>query len=712
MPNYALLLAHDEYPSPTTDWPAEPGGPCEGWAEWFDSVPLLFSVLLGDAQNLPERVPCSAYQDKESLISLAAPMDQVKARWQWLKAQMEPLPAHWPDSVKKQWQEMDAIVTQSQRQWLLLDCATLIPEDTDSPEYAAALNALRDRCLQWDCSVDTLPESLQVLKQQPKTQLGWWSHSVITRTEVIERDNDDDWPAWLADHYVERYHSAWDEGTDAYYVMPKIHPRTGAKLPGENHRDNWPIGLVTPYGRWLVKPIEGANSAFTSGGYISVRYPEEAEGMGEKSGLKDLNGNWVVPPSAGYRNAYAITPQVMACKSANGPGMEDLRSLPSLELLHEGVSSIYYNEEEDKFIRADQGPYGSSRKLLLKADGQPLFDASKYEHINDFNAKTGLAVVTVRENYIDEQGEEACHTWEGVLHISGQEIIPCQYKTIERGFSSSPPKVLPGSKLLAITGKGQPHVYSTKGKLLASPDIWCPPLNCSPKKNELLTFMGEGPEAELVMFSIKDFSITRTGETWDDYRNALRGMFKGLDGEPAETTTVTRAELIEAEDEVWMSDLTRILCLGDEDEAAELLQEWRDCVAEPDPDDMGWDEEDEIDPDVMQLPTGENALTLYWVHLIPIATQFARFDWKDADGIADTHWLPGTDDWHWDTPADGVESGLEHLAEHLTGRNMALIKLATDDDSIRITVVRASDAEDFLDRLAQACITAWNYSAD
>lgn len=712
MPNYALLLAHDEYPSPTTDWSAEPGGPCEGWAEWFESVPLLFSVLLGDAQHLPELVPCSAYQDKQSLISLAAPMAQVKARWQWFKAQMEPLPARWPESVKKQWQEIDTLITQSQRQWLLLDCATLIPEDTDSPEYAAALNALRDRCTQWDCSVNTLPESLQVLKQAPQSQLGWWSHSVIARTEVIERDNDDDWPAWLADHYVERYHSAWDEATDTYLVLPKIHPRTGEPLPKKKRPDAWPMGMVTPYGRWLLKPMEGASGAHTSGGYICVSYPEESEGAGAKSGLKDLNGNWVVPPSAGYRNAYAITPQVMACQSENGSGMEDLRSLPGLALLHEGVSSIYYNAEEDEFIRADQGPYGSSRKLLLKQDGQPLFDASKYEQINDFNAKSGLAVVTVRENYIDEQGEEACHIWEGVLHISGQEIIPCQYKTIERGFSSSPPKVLPGGKLLAITDKGQPHVYSTKGKLLASPDIWCPPLNCSPKKNELLTFMGEGPEAELVMFSIKDFSITRTGETWDDYRNALRGMFKGLDGEQAETTTMTRAELIEAEDEVWMGDLCRILCLGDEDEATALLQEWRDCVAEPDPDDMGWDDDDEIDPDVMHLPAGENALTLYWVHLIPIATQFARFDWKDADGIADTHWLPGTDDWHWDTPADGVESGLEHLAEHLSGRGMALIKLATDDDSLRITVVRASDAEDFLDRLAQARITAWNYSAD
>lgn len=75
MPAYALLLAHDEHPSPDTEWPAEPGGSCDGWAEWFSSTPLLFSVLLGDARHLPELVPCSAYQDKQSLAALAAPME-------------------------------------------------------------------------------------------------------------------------------------------------------------------------------------------------------------------------------------------------------------------------------------------------------------------------------------------------------------------------------------------------------------------------------------------------------------------------------------------------------------------------------------------------------------------------------------------------------------------------------------------------------------
>ena len=57
--------------------------------------------------------------------------------------------------------------------------------------------------------------------------------------------------------------------------------------------------------------------------------------------------------------------------------------------------------------------------------------------------------------------------------------------------------------------------------------------------------------------------------------------------------TQSHAALIEAEDEVWMQDLARMLCLGDEDEADELVAQWRNCVAEPDPDDFGWDEDDD-----------------------------------------------------------------------------------------------------------------------
>lgn len=34
--------------------------------------------------------------------------------------------------------------------------------------------------------------------------------------------------------------------------------------------------------------------------------------------------------------------------------------------------------------------------------------------------------------------------------------------------------------------------------------------------------MGQGPEAEIAMFSIKDFSITPTGQTWREYLQTRR----------------------------------------------------------------------------------------------------------------------------------------------------------------------------------------------
>lgn len=532
---------------------------------------------------------------------------------------------------------------------------------------------------------------------------------MIARTEVIERDEEDHWPAWLKDHYVERYHGAWDDAVDTYYVMPKIHPRTGAKLPGENDREDWPVGMVTPYGRWLLNPLEGASMAYASGGYISVRYPEAAPGDGAPSGLKDLNGVWVIPRSAGYRDAYAVTPHVMACKNPHVDHCEDLRSLPGLELLHEAVSHVEYNPEGDGVLRASAGDHQFPQALMLNTHGQPLFDSRRYERVNAFNAKTGLAVATLRVPTTDAQGEPCSQTYEGVLHISGQEIVPCEFELIERGFTDSPPKVFPGSKLLAFTHQGQPRIYNTKGQLLAAPEVWCPPLHRSVKKNELLAFMGEGPEAEMGMFSIKDFSFSPSGETWQDYSDALRGAFKRLT-EPGETSTVTRQSLIEAEDPHWMQAVAQVLSLGDAAATADLLEEWRHCIANPDPDDLGWDsDEDEFDPEHMELPAHENLLTLYWVHLQAIATHFAHIDWKDAESLGHSTWLPGAQNWHWDraSEGDGIQDGFASLAQHLAPQGLALVHLATDGDSLSFGVVRSADAQPLLDLLEQAVRRAW-----
>lgn len=715
MPAYALLLAHDEHPSATTEWPAEPGGDCDGWAEWFNTTPLLFSVLMGDAQQLPQRVPCSAYENKDALSALAAPMEQVKARWQWLKTCMEPLPSHWSASERAQWQAIDTTITTSQRQWLLLDSAMLCPHDFDDPAFTHFLNAQRDLCMQWDGRTADLSAALQLLKQEPQAQLGWWSPSVIARTAVIGQDDEADWPAWLAEPYTLRHFGAWDEETETYCVVPKLHPHTGKPPQNEDERMSLPVGMVTPYGRWLQHPDEGAHLAFPSNGYINVWQSEHTPGGGAVSGLKDLNGVWVLPLTAGYLDAHALTPHVMQCKSPQAPDASDLYSLPGLTLLHAAVTETSYDTETDGVLRMSRKTAdGSTTMQVLNPQGQPLFE-STYAHIGEFNPKTGLAVAYRRIAFTDDKGQTSSRFDEGVVHRSGQEIMACNYAWIERGFSDSPPKVLPGSKLLAFTHQNQPHVYSTKGQLLASPNIWCSHLHRKLQKNELMAFMGERPTAAMGMFSIKDFSFTPTGETWQDFDDALQGVIRRLQQAPVSraTETITRAALINAEDADWMQRMAAIVCLGQTAAAAQLLQDWRDCVAHPDAEALDGESEDEggaaNDLQHIDLPDGDNFYTLYWLHLQAIATQFAHIDWKDTNALRNSTWLPGAHNWQWDSDlqGDAISDGFASLALHLAPQGLALLHFATHDDAWCYAVVRSQDAPELVEMLDQAARHAW-----
>jgi hypothetical protein len=102
--------------------------------------------------------------------------------------------------------------------------------------------------------------------------------------------------------------------------------------------------------------------------------------------------------------------------------------------------------------------------LLLKAMASRCSTAAM--HVNDFNAKTGLAVACA-QTVVQRRASRHPHV-EGVIHRSGQEIMPCAFNHRAR-LHRFAPKVFPGRKLLAITEKGQPRIFNTKGKLLAAP---------------------------------------------------------------------------------------------------------------------------------------------------------------------------------------------------------------------------------------------------
>lgn len=327
----------------------------------------------------------------------------------------------------------------------------------------------------------------------------------------------DDLPDWLSKDFAPPHFSAWGEELQAFTVLPKLHPRTGQPQPGEDEHEDWPLGIVTADGRWLLRPQEGAVLAFVSGGHINVQFPELESGVGRPSGLMDFSGLWVIAPSAGYKDLLALTPFVAQVKSPNAGKRNELRSLPAMELLHANIIDASW-QPNDNTLRADRGGDMREQTLVMDEHGKSLFD-SPYERVTEFDPKTGFAVAAIRQPFTESDGSQSSRALEGVIHISGAQIIPCEYELVDRSFLSSPPRVHPGGKLLAFSYERQPHVYSTAGQLLSAPDVYCTPHHRKVKKGELLALMGQGLEAEIVMFSIKDFSLSRTGQSWSDYLN-------------------------------------------------------------------------------------------------------------------------------------------------------------------------------------------------
>ena len=327
-------------------------------------------------------------------------------------------------------------------------------------------------------------------------------------------------PDWLTKDFL-AHDSAWEPQAQAWLVMPLKHPKTGQPLPQQHEEDErdeqepWPVGLVTPDGRWLLQPSEGAYQVFVNAGHINVYYPESPAQAGRASGVMDLNGHWVVPPSAGYRELLAITPHVVQCLSAQVPERYDLRSLPAMDLLQATLIDAGWHPE-DNTLRADRGGATRDQTLVMDLHGQLLFE-SCYERINAFDPKTGLAVAAIRQPHTESDGSASSRALEGVIHINGQIIVPCEFELVDRSFFSKPPRIHPGGKLLAFNYEGQPRLYDTQGKLLASPDIYCPILHRKVKKGELLALSQQGPQGEIGMFSIKDFRFTLTGQTWEEY---------------------------------------------------------------------------------------------------------------------------------------------------------------------------------------------------
>lgn len=527
MLRYACLFAHDHPSTPGSVWDID-NGQLDGWAEWFEQIPQLFLYLIGDAAHLPQVAPCAMFGDVESPACLMAPMADVRERWHALDRHMQPRLPQLPADARAQWAHMHATVATTTRNWLILDCSQMCDAAIGTPEMDTFLQQVRQRCAEWGAVAETgagdLPPVLSPLLSEATGQWGWWNPNVIERIYTVEAQPREEWPDDLRAHYEPaRDWRPWIDEIQAYHVR-RIDGAAGESVPAEAERARAPAGLVTPYGRWLVHPDEGAEWIEVEAGYIVIRRHDDSN-AGIPSGLKDLNGRWILPTSAGYVGLLPLTRTLTlgtsSSRSEEMDGTVELLRLPDGEPLFDNLTGgMLHDDGRVRIFHADD-----TMSVLDATTGEPLFD-TRYKNVFAFHRKLRLAVVEWRAP--GEPSPDSPGIQQGVVDESGRLVIPCEYAHIHHAYKQ-PPKLLHGRQLLAITADGRPHFYSPDGVLLAAPAcnmkpwIWTPIV----KNNQLLAFDGEGMDARVIWIALSDYAFTETGETRADCVNMLK---EGLSG--------------------------------------------------------------------------------------------------------------------------------------------------------------------------------------
>ncbi|KAF5295216.1 hypothetical protein FQA39_LY19328 [Lamprigera yunnana] len=229
----------------------------------------------------------------------------------------------------------------------------------------------------------------------------------------VEQDDEED-AAWLGRSASLRAATTqrlgWIEALDAYLLAPNGIPRTGKPPKTKTERrDNWPTGLVTPMAAAVCTPRRRLAWPFAQWRrIISVAImPRQlsAKALLWSQGFEWSSGS--VRAQAGLsQTAFAITPHSDGVQSPQLKDREDLRRLPGLELLYEGVHSVYYNEGKTPSSAPASGARRTAHLVCSTPMASAVFDSSRYENAGAASTpKTGLAVAFIRVPTTDQHGE-------------------------------------------------------------------------------------------------------------------------------------------------------------------------------------------------------------------------------------------------------------------------------------------------------------------
>lgn len=636
-------------------------GTITGLAEWRLAMPMLFQLLVGAGT---QAVAWPVYGDGEDCpCVLAAPMAQAQASWQALSALMAP-PRDAASIVARG--AIGALLAGGQS-WLVLDCVQLIPHDIGTPDYAAALDALRAEAQALHSALlrgerATLAPLLAAGAASPAT--GYWSATASAQLADVEEIDTDDLPFL---HGLEV--QAWCDDALCYEV----------RKPGQHAT----LGLVTPYGRWIAPLSPGLVSLDTSDahdGWITFAQADQPAAHG----VMDLNGSVVLAPAPGA--LYVISPHLVQHVAPDGSSR--LLRLPDGALLMDCVDNIC--QRDDGHIDIERQTTDDERNVcgVIDATGKVLLPAV-YSSVQDFGTKKKIAIVSQR---IDGR------YLFGIANSQGELLAPCRYEAIDCATTSSPPR-LRKNLIFAIDAQGLACMLAPDGKQAFSPRY--PPahhLRGVAVQSDFLYVVKDG------MAWTMDFTgrLLEQLDTVENFKAAITAQLSaslGLTKKKAPPRRrFTPPQLLAQADRGQLHAMAALLLLGDAALAQRCVDITLEELAEDDP-------QEEYEGDTPAAA----CFFLLWSTAADALGHGATLDWKSVEQIARIGQLidlPALQDFAWTEQQDGdaMAEGLAAIAAHLAPHQLRLVNLHGGEDTYYLGVVRAEDAAAFSQVAQQAAL--------
>ena len=640
-----------------------------GLAEWRRDIPMLFKLLIGAGT---QAAAWPVYGDGEDCpCVLAAPMAQAQASWEALCALMD-RPRDAASIVARS--AISALLAGGQT-WLVLDCVQLLPHDLDTPDYAAALEALRAEAQALHLALlrgerTALAPLLAAGAASPAS--GYWSATADAQLADVEELDAADLPFLQGLEVV-----GWEEDALCYEVSAAGEPAV--------------TGLVTPYGRWIVPLSQryvDLGVYHADDGWITFATADAPDAHG----VLDLNGTLVLPPAPGA--LYVITPHLLQRIDADGASR--LLRLPDGALLIDRVDNICLREDGliDIERQTDQTDDEGKRNVcgVLDKTGKVVVPPV-YSSVQDFGTKKKIAVVSQRI---------AGRFLFGLVNSQGELLAPCQYEAIDSATTSSPPR-LRKNLIFAIDAQGLACMLTLDGKQAFTP--------LYPPAHHL---RGVAVQSDF-LYVVKDgmaWSMDFTGrlleqfDTVENFKAAITGQLSeamGLGKKKAEKKSAKRrsftpAHILAKADRAQLRAMAALLLQGDADLAARCVDITLEELAEDEP-------EEEYAGDSPEAA----CFFLLWSTAADALGHGTTLDWKAVDEvprIGQHIELPALQDFRWSGREDGdaMAEGLDAIAAHLAPHQLRLVNLHGGEDTYYLGVVRAQDAAAFSQAALQAAL--------